>query len=139
MRAKLGAILALLIGPFILFMNFKETSEKTKIDKEGVETTAMVLDHVEKRGRKGRVDRELTIGYIADDGKRPLQKNLDVSKELFEKADPTVKVKYLKDDPNQVIIVGEPLGEPMLYAIGGGLLLFGLGGTWYQFIRKPRA
>ena len=139
MRLKIGAIIALLAGPFVLFMNHQETSEKTKIDKEGAETTAMVVDHLEKRGRKGRVDHKLAIAFVAGEGKTPVQKQLDVSKELFEKMDPMVKVKYLKEDPSKVIIVGEPLGEPLMYALGGGLLLFGLGGTWYNFIRKPRA
>lgn len=141
MRFKIGAIIALLVGPFILFMNHKETSEKTKIDKEGTETTALVVDKIETRGRKGRRNLDLKITFVAGEAKTPVTKTLDASKELWEKTSEAspLKVKYLKEDPNQVIIVGEPMGEPFLYAVGGAVLLYGLGGSWYNFIRKPKA
>jgi hypothetical protein len=141
MRSKIVAIIALLIGPFILFMNFKETSEKTKVDKEGIEIPALVIDKIEKKGRKGRVDRDFEVGYIVDDGKRPLAKKVEVSKELFEKTpiNAPIKVKYLKADPNQMIIVGEPLSNNLLYAVGSAVLLFGVGSVWWNFMRKPTA
>ena len=53
-RLKLAAIGALLAGPFMLVMNFMETKEKEQIDKEGVETMAVVTEKTENRGRKGR-------------------------------------------------------------------------------------
>ena len=140
-KNKIVAIIAILIGGFILFMNYQETTEKTKIDKEGTETPAVVVEKHETRGRKGRVTRDFSIGYFVGEDQKPFKKKVNVSKELYEKMSirDELKVKYLKADPNQVIIVGEPLGDNLLYAIGAAVLLFGIGSTWWHFIRKPTA
>lgn len=139
-KLKIGAILALLIGPFIIVMNFLEISEKTKIDKEGVATEAFVEQATEKKGRKGRVNREVELAYIVEGAKEPVHKKMDVSKEIFDRLteeNRTLPVKYLKADPTKLIIVGEPKGQPALYAVGAAIFLFGIGGIWWFFIRRP--
>ena len=84
-RLKLAAIGALLAGPFMLVMNFMETKEKEQIDKEGVETMAVVTEKTEKRGRKGRRSYEFAVEYL--DGASTRTANVDVSKERYDSID----------------------------------------------------
>lgn len=135
-RLKLAAIICLLIGPFMIVMNFLETKEKKQIEKEGVETVAVVTEKTEKRGRKGRRSYEFDVQYKV--GTSTQSAKVDVSKERYESIDaaPILQIKYLKDNPSKLIVVGDQLEHPELTYIGAGLFLFGLVGCWWHFVRK---
>lgn len=135
-RLKLAAIGALLAGPFMLVMNFMETKEKEQIDKEGVETMAVVTEKTEERGRKGRRSYEFAVEYL--DGASTRTANVDVSKERYDSIDavPLLKIKYLQAKPQKVLVVGEKIGRPEFNYIGGALFAAGLAGCWWVFLRK---
>ena len=135
-RLKLAAIGALLAGPFMLVMNFMETKEKEQIDREGVETMAVVTEKTEKRGRKGRRSYEFAVEYL--DGASTRTANVDVSKERYDSIDavPLLKIKYLQANPQNVLVVGEKIGRPEFNYIGGALFAAGWAGCWWVFLRK---
>ncbi len=136
-RLKLGSIIALLAGPFILVMNYLETSEKKQIDREGIETVAIPTNKIERRGRKGGRTYKLEVQYpVLGAGTQTAK--VEVSRELYEKVDsaPILKVKYLKGTPSKLIVVGESLDSPEMNYVGIGVLLLGIVGTWWFFVRK---
>lgn len=136
-RLKLAVIIALIAGPFVLFMNYMETTEKKKIDREGVETIAIPTTKMASRGRKGGRTYKLEIKYPVE-GSGTQTAKVNVSHELYDniESQPIIKIKYLKTDPKKLIIVGEPLESTLMMVVGIVVLLFGIGGTWMLFIKK---
>jgi hypothetical protein len=136
-RLKIGSVIALLVGPFILVMNYLETSKNQKIDREGIAVAAEPTQKIEKRGRRGRRSYKVEIEFpLQGGGKHTAQ--VDVSHQLYDRVDtiPALQIKYLKEDPSDLIIVGEPLSKPEMNYIGIGALALGAIGTWWYFIRK---
>src|SRR4051812_38469028 len=136
-RLKLAAIVALIAGPGMIVINYLETTQKQKIAREGIETAAFPMSKSISRGRRSARTYKLTIRYLLEGGQTE-NATVRVSHELFDKAEsePIMVAKYLKEDPKRVIIVGEPLSYTELYYAGAAVFLFGLGGTWWCFIRK---
>lgn len=136
-RLKLASIIALIAGPFVLFIYYSEMTEKKKIDREGVETIAIPTTKFEKRGRKGSRSYKLEIQYPVE-GAGTQTAKVDVSHELYDNIEskPIIKIKYLKTDPKKLIILGEPLSSTSMMVIGFAVLLFGIGGTWWFIIKK---
>lgn len=139
-RFKLISIIALFAGPFILFMNHQETAEKKKIDQEGVETAAIPLTKIERKGRRGGKTYKLEVQYpVAKAGTQ--RATVEVSRELYERIDvePLLTVKYLKESPEKVVVVGEPLDQPEMNVVGFGALALGMVGSWWNFVRRKPA
>ncbi len=136
-KLKLGSLVALVIGPVLLFTNYKETTEKKQIIQEGISTIAVPTAKISRRGRRGGRSYKLDIEYAVQGGGRRTER-VSVSKELYDKAEtqPVINIKYLSKDPSKVIIVGEPVEKPEMYVIGGILLALGAAGTWWYFLRK---
>ena len=138
-RFKFASLIALVAGPFLLVTNYQETSEKQRIEREGIETSAIPLTKTDSRGRKGSHTYKLEIQYPVQ-GSGAQRAQVSVSHELYDRIDsmPELKVKYLKEDATKVIIVGERLDKPEMYAAGGIATALGVFGTWWYFIRKKR-
>ena len=138
-RFKLLSLIGLIAGPFLLVTNYQETTEKKRIESEGVQTGAIPLSKMDSRGRRGSHTYKIEIQYVVQDSKA-LKAQVTVSHELYDRIDsvPELKVKYLKEDPSKVIIVGEPLERPEMYAVGGAFTAIGIFGTWWNFVRKKR-
>ena len=137
MRFKLTLIIALIVGPFLVVSNYRETAEKEKIAKEGIATVAVPVAKIEKRGRRGGRTYKLDVKFPDSQGvTRDVQ--VKVSKEIYDRADtdPALPIKYLKEDPTKVIVVGQPLKSPGMYAVGGGMFLFGAIGTGFFLLRR---
>ena len=136
-KLKLGSLAALLIGPVILFTNYKETTEKKQIAQEGISTIAVPTAKISRRGRRGGRSYKLEIQYAVQGGTRHTER-VSVSKELYDKAEtqPIINIKYLSKDPSKLIIIGEPLEKPEMYVIGGIIFALGAAGTWWYFLRK---
>jgi len=136
-KLKLGSLAALLIGPVILFTNYKETTEKKQIAQEGISTIAVPTAKISRRGRRGGRSYKLEIQYAVQGGTRHTER-VSVSKELYDKAEtqPIINIKYLSKDPSKLIIIGEPLEKPEMYVIGGIIFPLGAAGTWWYFLRK---
>lgn len=136
-KIKLASILALLAGPFFIVMTYIETSQMQRIDREGVQTIAMPTAKIERKGRKGGRTYKIEVAYFVEgSGKRTEQ--VGVSHELYDRIEsvPAITIKYLKADPSQIVVVGEPLGSPEMYWVGLGLFAFGALGGWWFFLRK---
>ena len=139
-RFKLISIIALLAGPFILVMNHQETTEKKKIDQEGVETIAIPISKIERKGRRGGKTFKLEVEYpVAASGTQTAI--VDVSRELYERieAEPILRVKYLKESPEKLVVIGEPLEHPEMNIVGVGALALGVVGSWWNFGRRKSA
>ena len=136
-KLKLGSLAALLIGPVLLFTNYKETTEKKQIMQEGISTIAVPTAKISRRGRRGGRSYKLDIEYAVQGGTRRTER-VSVSKELYDKAEtqPIVNIKYLAKDPSKLIIIGEPMEKPEMYVIGGIIFALGAAGTWWYFLRK---
>ena len=136
-KLKLGSLAALLIGPVLLFTNYKETTEKKQIMQEGISTIAVPTAKISRRGRRGGRSYKLDIEYAVQGGTRRTER-VSVSKELYDKAEtqPVINIKYLPKDPSKLIIIGEPMEKPEMYVIGGIIFALGAAGTWWYFLRK---
>jgi hypothetical protein len=138
-RFKFISLIALVAGPFLLVTNYQETTEKQRIDREGVATWAIPLSKSDSRGRKGshtyKVDMQVQIP-----GAKAQNVQVNVSRELYDRVDsvPELKVKFLKEDPTKVIVVGERLEKPEMYGAGAVVTAVGVFGTWWNFLRKKR-
>lgn len=121
-------------------MNFQETAEKKKIDREGIETAALPLSKIERKGRRGSKTYKLEIQYPDQAGGTHTQE-VTVPRDLYDniEANPILNIKYLKEQPTKLVVVGPPLESPEMNYVGIGLLAFGLFGTWWNFIRKKPA
>ena len=138
-RLTIAALIALVLGPGLAIMTIKDTNEKKKIDSEGVETAAIPVSKSEKRGRRGGKTYKLQIKYPVQGGAVQTAE-VSVSEDLYNRVDsePIVKIKYLKESPEKVIVVGQRIEQPENLYIGGGIFLFGAIGTWWSFTRKNR-
>ena len=136
-KMKLGAICGLIIGPVLLVGNYLETSEKKRIEREGIETIAIPSSKEEQRGRRGVRHYMVEIHYPVA-GAVIRTAKAEISHDLYDKIDsnPVLKIRYLKESPARFIVVGEPLESPLTYYGGAVFFLFGIGGTWWFFIRK---
>ena len=136
-KLKLGSLAALLIGPFILFMNYKETTEKKQIIQDGISTIAVPTAKIARRGRRGGRSYKLEIEYAVPGGARRTER-VNVSKDLYDRAEtqPFLNIKYLANDPSRLVIIGEPTEKPEMYVIGGIIFALGAAGTWWYFLRK---
>ena len=52
-RLKLAAIIALVVGPCLAFVGFKEKQRVEKIEKNGVEVAGVPMSGEMRKGRKG--------------------------------------------------------------------------------------
>ena len=136
-RIKFICIILLLAGPFILVMNYRDTSENKLIDREGIKTLAVPTAKINQRGRKGSRGYKLEVQYPVE-GLGIQTATVNVSHELYDKVESmqTLEIKYLKTFPSKLIIIGEPLESQSINYFGIGLFLVGIYATWYAFIRK---
>ena len=139
-RLSIAALVALVLGPALAFITIKDTNEKKKIESEGIETTAVPVSKSEKRGRKGGTTYKLKLHYAVQGGAAQTA-DVSVPEELYHRvdADPVVPIKYLKESPDKVIVVGQRIEQPENLYISGVLVLFGVIGTWWSFFRKKPA
>lgn len=138
LSSKLGAIGALLVGAVILVMGLMDTAEKKKIDREGIETTAIATAKSDHRGRKGSHTYKLDIVFPGKEGGKHTAK-VEVPREIYDKIDdnhPLLKIKYLESLPGKAIVVGQPLEAAGMLLVGGVVLLVGAFGTWKNFFRN---
>ncbi|MCW1883778.1 hypothetical protein OKA04_03495 [Luteolibacter flavescens] len=142
MRLKLIAILALVVGPILAFMGFKERQRIGKIETEGVEVVGVPMGGEMKKGRKGAKTYTITVKYPDANG-APQEKDFKVKSEYFNSISdgdsitvPMVKVKVLADQPDEAIIVGGSDDDRIMFPVGIGAFVLGGIGTVFMF--RPR-
>jgi hypothetical protein len=134
MRAKLVAIALLLVGPFMIVMNYTETQQRAKIAKEGIETVAMPVSATKRKGSY-HANVEFKVGDST------VTERVEIDRALFDKIDsvPLLKIKYLRDAPNKLILADKPVDKPELYYVGAGLFVAGGVLCYFQFLRRKPA
>ena len=152
-RLKLVAIVALVAGPIVAFIGFKEKQRIGKIEKDGVEVAGVPTGGEMHKGRKGAKTYKITVVYpapvaAADAPKLPAlpqSKEFKVTRKFFESISSgdqitvdTVKVKMLTDQPDEAFIVGGSDDDRIMFPIGLGAFVLGGIGTVVLF-RKPAA
>ena len=142
-RFKLIAVVALVAGPVLAFVGFKEKQRIEKIERDGVEVAGVPMSGEMRKGRKGAKTYKLNVTY--PDSKGAAQsKEFKVTREFFESissgdqitAD-TVKVKMLADQPTEAIIVGGSDDDRFMFPAGIGAFVLGGAGCAFLF-RKGR-
>ncbi|RLS54335.1 MAG: DUF3592 domain-containing protein [Planctomycetota bacterium] len=146
-----GAIILLIMaigGPFLAWNGYSHKQFRAKLAAEGATVDATTISGRSSRtGRRGSRSYYLTVAYQGEG--RSIQKEMSITSSFYEKisdgdaliAD-TVKLTYLKSDPEQAIIVdGTPDTGVNLWiglvvgaiGIGGGGMMamgaFGGGGS----------
>jgi hypothetical protein len=135
---KTIAIIALIAGPILIGYTYYDISQKEKINKEGVETAAIPKAKIESKSRKGSRSYKLDIEFPTGSGTH--SSRVTVPKEIYDRieSNPVLKIKYLKEDPDKLILVGRPLGNPEMYGVGAAVFVLGAIGSWWYFLRKPK-
>ncbi|MGC3957042.1 MAG: hypothetical protein QM813_03485 [Verrucomicrobiota bacterium] len=135
-KLKIAAVLAIFIGPVLMVMAYLEKKEYDNIAKNGVETVGIPMVKTASAGRKSSRTYKVELEYKDEVGTTK-SATLKISKELYDRVDamPVLRLKYLKADPNQMIVVGFP--NSSAGGITGGLVVFllGVGGTAFFFLR----
>lgn len=133
-RAKIIAIVLTLVGPGLLIAGFSEANKQKKIEKEGVDTVAIITNSKDRRGRKGRH----TYTLVLNVPQASKSHSVDVSKSLYEKAaiGTPLPIRQIPSQPDTFAIIGES-DDSLFMEIGGGVMfLVGIGMIWYTMIRK---
>ena len=90
-----------------------------------------------RKGRRGGKTFKLEVEYpVAESGTRTAI--VDVSRELYERieAEPLLRIKYLKESPEKLVVIGEPLEQPEMNIVGVGALALGVVGSWWNSARR---
>ncbi|MCW1921397.1 hypothetical protein OKA05_02465 [Luteolibacter arcticus] len=142
-RFKLVAIVALVAGPIVAFMGFKEKLRIDKIEKNGVEVAGIPTGGEMRKGRKGAKTYKINVVYPVG-GKNT--KEFKVTRSYFETISSgdaltvdTVPVKYLADQPDEAIIVGGSDDDRAMLPFGIGAFVLGGAGTAFLFRKGARA
>lgn len=136
-KIKIAAVLAVLIGPVLIVMAYREKKEYDQIAKDGIETVGIPLVKTASAGRKSSRTYKVELEYKDETGGTK-NANLKVSKELYDRVDtmPVLRLKYLKADPNKMIVVGFPRSSVGGMGMGMGVFGFGVIGSCFFFIRR---
>lgn len=135
-KIKIAAVLSIIIGPVLMVMAYLEKKEYDNIAKNGIETVGIPMVKTASAGRRSSRTYKVDLEY-KDEAGATKSTTIKVSKELYDRVDamPILRLKYLKADPSQMIVVGFPKSSAGGMWAGVGVLVFGLGGTWFFFLR----
>jgi hypothetical protein len=138
-KLKLVAIVALIAGPIVAFLGFKEKQRVERIEKDGIEAVGVPTSGILKKGRKGAKTYKVTVEYPDAKG-APQTKEFEVTGKFFESISSgdqitaeTVTLKMLPDQPDQAFIVGGSSDDRAMFPVGIGAFVIGAAGTAFLF------
>lgn len=144
-RLKLIAVVALVAGPVVAFMGFKEKQRIEKIEKDGVEVAGVPMSGEMRKGRKGAKTYKIQVMYPHGKG-AATTKEFKVTRGYYESITSgdtftveTVPVKLLADQPEEAIIVGGSDDDRALFPVGIGAFVLGGVGTALMFRKGKQA
>ena len=129
--------LAFIGGPVMLAMGGYEYYRTSRLKTQGVKTSGILVDSSTRATGKGRTAHRITLDYKLPGGTPTYRKEFSVSEAVYSQArqDGRLPVTYLPQDPT-VSMAGDHLPvETEPFAIGGGLIIFGLV-VWYVLRRQ---
>jgi hypothetical protein len=133
-RAKLIAIVLTIVGPCMLVSGFSSAKKHKQIEKDGVDTVAIITGGEDRRGRKGGHTYKLELNVP----QASKSHSVSVSKSLYEKAaiGTPLPIRQIPSAPDTFAIIGESDGSFGMEI--GGFLIFLVGGgmIWFTMIRK---
>lgn len=144
-RLKLVAVVALVAGPVVAFLGFKEKQRIEKIEKSGVEVVGEPQGGEMRKGRRGAKTYKLQVKYPDTKG-GSTTKEFKVTRKFFESISSgdsitaeTVPVKLLADQPDEAIIVGGSDDDRAMFPVGIGAFVLGGVGTAIMFRKGKQA
>jgi hypothetical protein len=125
-KAILGALVALAVGGFFIFLGVKEYRTSKRLVNEGKTAVAKVTDKDVSVGRKGRRSYYVSVEFKAEGGQE-VDERLRVSSSEYDTATVggTVPVQYLADDPSTCQIGNQAKVKWSTFAIGAVLAVVG--------------
>ena len=141
-RLKLVAIIALVAGPCLAFVGFKEKQRIEKIEKNGVEVAGVPMSGEMRKGRRGAKSYKLQVIYPDTKGgsktnqfkvTRAFYESISSGEEITVE---TVPLKLLADQPDEAIIVGGSDDDRLMFPVGIGAFLLGGAGTAFLFLKR---
>lgn len=145
-KAKIVAAILVIAGPFLIFKGMQEKDRLAKLDKDGV-TVDGTLNSGENK-RSGRRSRSYIFNAsFMPDGTSPISKDFKVTKTFFDEhtsenyiKDEGIKIRFLPTDPaNSAIIIGGSTDDTLMFPIGIGCLVVGLGIGGFFLLRRGSA
>jgi hypothetical protein len=135
LRLKIFAVLVVLMSAFMFVVQTRALLHRRHMEREGVEAEAVPIETNVQRGRRSS-SYSMLIKFPVEDGKTH-NARVSVTSEVLDltRHASTVKIKYLRSDPDQVLLLDEEMGYAGYY-LGGVLLLGGLFVCWPLFSRK---
>lgn len=143
LRLKVVAGLGLVAGLLALGMACLEWATHAQVIRSGVVVPARIVERAALDTGRGRSSRTLTLDYQPEPGAggEPItyRKEFAVSDEIdaATRMGAPIAVRYLPDDPTISEVVGNPPDILEKFAIGVGVLLFGVGMLFYLARRRP--
>lgn len=114
-----------LVGVGLLLAGLSDYNTASSLGSGGVEVPGKVVDMRTKVGRRNSTTYYLTVSYESKAGSTPTQREFQVSKTAFDRAEqsPEMQVRILPSDPTVAQIVGEESSGYGYMAIGAGCLV----------------
>lgn len=138
-KAVLVGLILIAVGPFLTFTGHKEKTRLAQLEKDGATVEGYITGGESKSGRRRGTSYTFNVEFKTADGKaisRDFNMKSDFAKAHISGdsiSDPNVKVRYLPADPDNAIIVGGSSDDALMFPIGIGLFVVGLGVTVYGF------
>jgi hypothetical protein len=130
-------VISLVSSPFMLWYDYNELLEKRHIEQDGIETSATATTKVDRNSSLHGHSYFLDVEYAAE-GVSSRKTRVEISNELYSKIDaaPTLHVRYLRSNPQRLIVVGQPLQRKPFYLDALFSFMVGSVGTWLTVVRK---
>lgn len=143
-RAWITILVLLIGGPFVVLAGFSESRDMAKLKDHGKEAVAQVDQVQWKEKRLSGTEKNFKVDvHFETEAHDTVQAKLSVDKALGQRlrdgtAEPTIKVRYLPEDPHTVYLADAGDSSGGMYAIGA--VMFAVGAFMlYRRTKKPAA
>jgi hypothetical protein len=122
-----GPIICLVIGVALLVLGVLEQKASARLQRDGVEADAIIVDKKETHQRRGK-RRTVSLSFRDQEGREHTTSASGVSSSAETWRKPigdTVRILYLSSDPRTTHVIGRPTVGPLPF-VGGFLTLLGI-------------
>lgn len=123
----------ILVGGYMYYDKSSKSDLSNTLQERGVSVNGTIIDGYEQTRRKGGTSYYIVVQYKPE-GLGTQKTKLEVSSSLYDRVakNMPVEVLYLKEDPTQFMIKGEPLASESEATIALVILIIGMaGGGWF--------
>lgn len=130
-RFVLLAVGLLFFGPVLMLVGCNERSNVAMLQAEGVDTTGIVMEGTESRGRRGRRSYSLEVSYQSETGQSHT-KSFSVSQSEFAAHcnsstiyNPKIAIRYARSDPSIARLAAQSDNSSVTITIGMIMFIIG--------------